>query len=301
MKMNYNFLILGLLSFSLFSCKEDLNKNKEGNTESFDETPVQGNATVLVDETIYPVIEDAEIVFESIYNKANVTLVAKSQNEIYLDLTKDEERIAVMARDLDETEIAYFKSVPVTPKRTHIATDAIAFITSKTSNDTIIQYTEIEKILKGEATDKKLYFDNSNSSTVQTLLKHFGLSKIPSQNVFAAKSNKEVIENSTKDIKAIGIVGVNWLTQPGDLQESVDKIKVLGIVKDAKVLKPNQTEIMDKSYPFTRDIYLINIQGKTGLGMGFASYLGGHDGQRIFLKAGLVPSRMPTREINIVK
>lgn len=299
--MNYNFLVLGLLSFSLFSCKEDPNKNQKGKPETFDETPVQGKATVLVDETIFPVIEDAELVFESIYNKADLTLVSKSQNELYLELSKGEERIAVMARDLEENEIAYFKSVPVTPKRTHIATDALAFITSKTSKDSIIQYAEIEKILKGETTDKKLYFDNSNSSTVQSLLKHFGLSKIPDQNVFAAKSNKEVIENSTKDIKAIGIVGVNWLTQPGDLKEAVDKIKVLGIVKDAKVLKPNQTEIMDKSYPFTRDIYIINIQGKTGLGMGFASYLGGHDGQRIFLKAGLVPSRMPTREINIVK
>lgn len=301
MKINYNFLLIGLCSLSIFSCKEDPNKNQKGRPETFDETPVQGTATVLVDETIFPVIEDAELVFESIYTKANITLIPKSQNEIYLDLSKDEERIAIMARDLDDSEIDYFKRIPVTPKRTHIATDAIAFITSKTSNDTIIQYTEIEKILKGEATDKKLYFDNSNSSTVQSLLKHFELTKIPSQNVFAAKSNKEVIENSTRDINAIGIVGVNWLTQPGDLQSSVDKIKLLGIVKDSKVLKPNQTDIMNKSYPFTRDIYIINIQGKTGLGMGFASYLGGQDGQRIILKAGLAPSRMPTREINIVK
>nr|WP_317630736.1 substrate-binding domain-containing protein [uncultured Flavobacterium sp.] len=301
MKKYTKLLLFAFTSISLVACKQDPNKNQPGNPASFDETPVQGTAIVLVDETIFPVIEDAEAVFENIYDKADLNLIPKAQNEIYVDLLKDEGRIAILARDLEPKEIEYFNQIPVYPVRTHIATDAIAFITAKTAKDSIIQYAEIEKILKGEKSDKKLYFDNSNSSTVHTLLKHFNIDKIPAENVFAAKSNSEVIQNSTKDINAIGIVGVNWLTQPGKLQPQVDQIKVLGIVKDSKIVKPNQTELMDKSYPFTRDIYLINIQGKTGLGMGFASYLAGDDGQRIILKAGLLPTRMPTREINIVK
>lgn len=293
----YKYISLALFSFLLTACKNDMSTNPE----SFNETPVQGTATILVDETIFPVIEDAQLVFENIYDKAKLNLITKPQNEVFNDLVKDQERIGIIARDLTATEIAYFKSVPVTPVRTHIATDAIAFVTNKTAKDSVLNYDIIGKILKGESSEYKLYFDNSNSSTMQALLSQYGIDKFSSKNVFAATTNGEVIKHTANEANSIGIIGVNWLTQPGDLQPDVDKLKVLGINKDGKVSKPNQTEIMDKTYPFTRDIYMINIQGKTGLGMGFASYLAGQDGQRIILKAGLLPSYPPTREIQIVK
>ena len=57
--------------------------------------------------------------------------------------------------------------------------------------------------------------------------------------------------------------------------------------------------IETKEYPFTRKIYLLNYQGRTGLGMGFASYLAGETGQRIILKSGLSPKRFPSREIDV--
>ena len=291
----YTYIVL--IASLFISC----NQKQEQNPDSFTETPVQGTATVLVDETIFPVVEDAQLVFESVYDRAKLTLVTKPQNEVFNDLVKDQERIGIIARDLTETEIKYFESVPVVPVRTHIATDAIAFVVNKSAKDSIIDYNQIEKILKGESSSVKLYFDNANSSTIQALLSKFGLDNVSGANVLAATSNAEVIKNTANNTDAIGVIGVNWLTQPGDLKEYTDQLKVLGINKDGVISKPNQTEIMDKTYPFTRSIYLINIQGKTGLGMGFASYLAGQDGQRIILKAGLLPSYPPTREIQIIK
>jgi phosphate transport system substrate-binding protein len=47
-----------------------------------------------------------------------------------------------------------------------------------------------------------------------------------------------------------------------------------------------------------RDLYIINCQGYSGLGMGFAS-VAGDIGQRIILKSGLLPVRMPGRNIII--
>jgi phosphate transport system substrate-binding protein len=44
---------------------------------------------------------------------------------------------------------------------------------------------------------------------------------------------------------------------------------------------------------------LLNFQGAKGLGMGFASYIAGENGQRILLKSGLSPIKFPSREINI--
>jgi phosphate transport system substrate-binding protein len=48
-----------------------------------------------------------------------------------------------------------------------------------------------------------------------------------------------------------------------------------------------------------RDLYIINAQGFSGLGMGFASFVAGDIGQRIILKSGLLPVRVPGRKINI--
>ena len=56
-----------------------------------------------------------------------------------------------------------------------------------------------------------------------------------------------------------------------------------------------------KEYPFIRKIYLLNYQGRTGLGMGFASFVKSEVGQRITLKSGLAPIKIPTREIRIIK
>ena len=46
---------------------------------------------------------------------------------------------------------------------------------------------------------------------------------------------------------------------------------------------------------------MLNYQGYSGLGMGFASFVAGETGQRIVLKAGLVPVRMPGRNLVIRK
>jgi len=48
-----------------------------------------------------------------------------------------------------------------------------------------------------------------------------------------------------------------------------------------------------------RDLFIINCQGYSGLGMGFASFLAGEIGQRIILKSGMLPKDMPGRKILI--
>ncbi len=52
-------------------------------------------------------------------------------------------------------------------------------------------------------------------------------------------------------------------------------------------------------YPLARDLFIINCQGYSGLGMGFASFIAGEIGQRIVLKSGLLPVRTPGRKLKI--
>jgi len=42
------------------------------------------------------------------------------------------------------------------------------------------------------------------------------------------------------------------------------------------------------------------MEGKSGLGTGFVSFVAGHKGQRIILKSGLAPQIVPARDVMIV-
>ncbi len=98
----------------------------------------------------------------------------------------------------------------------------------------------------------------------------------------------------------IGVVGLDWLSQPQpDMREYIEKINVLSVkgITNNDFVSPTQNNIAEGKYPLARDLYIINCQGFSGLGMGFASFIAGEKGQRIVLKSGLLPVRMPGRNI----
>lgn len=295
------FLTVSVLLFFI-RCKDNTDKPK-----AVKETSVAGSTTILVDETVFPVVEDLAIVFESEYKRAKIKLVSLPESVIVNEIKQDKARIAILARDLDSAEVAFYRTRQVNPRQTEFATDGLAVITNKKNSDTVVTVANIQAILKGQVSEgfRTLVVDNSNSSTVRNLKAIAGVSELSNQKVFSLKNNKEVVKYITENEGAIGIIGVNWLLQPSeDLAPYLDKLKVLGVdnVKlnsKNKFFKPNQTNIADGSYPLTRKLFLLNFQGSAGLGMGFASYIAGDKGQRIILKSGLVPTRFPSREIAV--
>ena len=94
---------------------------------------MKGSTTVLVDETLFPIMEDQVAVFESSYN-AKIKLVSKSESEIVFSLFNAKSGIAVLTRNLTDEENKIFAQKKITPKITKFATDAIAFISNKRNN-----------------------------------------------------------------------------------------------------------------------------------------------------------------------
>ncbi|MCO6147052.1 PstS family phosphate ABC transporter substrate-binding protein [Flavobacterium sp. NRK1] len=299
----YKIFFIGIIiALAVFSCKGD--KAGQGTSE----TLTSGKTTILVDNTVQPIVEDVLAVFHSVYDRAHVTQVNMTENELVNALLKDSASVVVLPRLLTEEENTHFKKRKITPQITAFASDAIAFITNKSVKDTVIDLEEVLKILKGNTSDKvqKLVFDNPNSSTVQYLLKEAGVKQVPAQNVYSLKTNEEVIKYVHDIPGAVGIVGVNWLSQPTpSLAGIVSDITVLAVdnVKtdkgEKKYYKPSQSNIATGSYPLIRKLYVLNYSGKDGLGMGFATYIGAFEGQRIILKSGLLPVEIPTREIEV--
>ena len=279
------------------------NQKEKGNTNK--ESILKGSATILVDETITPIIEDQVAVFEGNYD-AKINIVSKSESEVVVSLLKEKSSIAIMTRNLTVEENKIFEQKKITPKITKFATDAIALISNKSNNDTLIDLRNVIEFMQGKQNSsiKGLVFDNPNSSTVRYMNDLAGIKAIPEKGVYSFKTNQEVVKFVAQNDGMIGVLGVNWLSQPmPEMQEYVDLVNLLAVksLSDGGYYMPSQNNIAEGKYPLARDLYIINCQGYTGLGMGFASFVAGDIGQRIILKSGLLPVRIPGRKINIRK
>ncbi|MFY8180238.1 MAG: PstS family phosphate ABC transporter substrate-binding protein [Flavobacterium sp.] len=284
-------LILGIV----ISCvKKDKNDPKS-------DTIIEGKTTILVDETLMPIVEDQVTIFETQYD-AKITLLPKSEKESVIDFVNEKSGIIVLSRELNKDETAIFNQKKIKPRTTAFAIDAITFIKNTKSNDTLIDLNEVIDYLKGTKNSiKGLVFDNPNSSTVSYLCRLAKIESLPSEGVFSFKTNDEVIKHVSENDGMIGVVGINWLTQPkAAMQKYVNSVKILSVkTADNKYVYPSQENIGSRAYPLARVLYIINCQGYEGLGMGFASFIAGEIGQRIITQSGLSPMREPSRNIRI--
>ena len=283
--------------FALFvSCKQSETKKEK-------ESILKGKIKILVDETVKPLIEDQIAVFESTYN-AKITLVAKSEKELLQSFMKDTSGVVILSRPLDSTEIKFFERSKIKPRVTKFATDAIALISNKKDLDSLIALNDVVSFLKGNSQSriKGLVFDNPNSSTVRYLTNLSGAQQVPQKEVYSFKSNEEVVKFVAENDGMIGVVGLNWLLQPSsEIKGFLTNINVLNVegLNKKSYFAPTQNNLAEGTYPLARDLFIVNCQGTTGLGMGFASFLAGEIGQRIVLKSGMLPAVMPGRKILI--
>ena len=299
--MNIKFFGI-LLVVAFISCEKGAKLTKDSK-----ETVVTGTTSILVDETIFPIVEDVVAVFENEYKNAKINLISKSEGEILQLVKEDHSKIAVLARNLNSEELQYFSNKKIIPKITEFAEDAVVFIAHKDNAMETVSIDAFVSKLKGTSNQwkQKIVFENPQSSTISFLKATLEVGQIDTKQVFSMKDSQELIQFIAENKDAVGVVGVNWLLQPPvDLEKSVQNVKILGVsiqaIKDGKLfVKPNQSNIADHSYPWTRKLYLLNFQGGKGLGMGFASYIAGENGQRIILKSGLSPIKFPSREINV--
>jgi len=292
------YIIFFLAIVFVVSCNQG-NKSKE------QETILKGSASIYVDETLTPIIEEQVAVFENKY-EAKINLISKSESETVNSLFNEKGAIAILSRNLTPEELEIFKQRKINPKITPFGTDAVAFVANRNNKDSLIALKDVISFMQGNSVSsiKGLVFDNFNSSTVRYLKSLAGIKTIPEKDVFSFRTNDEVIKHVSENDGMIGVVGVNWLSQPKpDMQKYVDNVNTLSVkgLNGDNYYLPSQNNIAEKKYPLARDLYIINCQGYSGLGMGFASFVGGDIGQRIILKSGLLPVRIPTRKFTITK
>ena len=289
-------------------------------TSKYSDTPTSGEIIILADESYEPLIRVQIDTFMEIYKYSKINVRYLPESEVFNQLlNNDTIRLAVVSRELKEDEKQFFERHKIIPRTLKVAEDALALIVHPENKDTLLSYENLQNILTGavqtwamlekrKSTDTIIVvFDKSGSSGSRFLKDQFlGEGDFP-HNVFAAKSNAEVVEYVSTHKNALGILGLNWISD-GDDSVAVSYINKINVValsspdtigSDREYYKPLQAYIALKKYPLIRSVYIISKEGRNGLGTGFASFVAGDKGQRMIRMMGLLPSNMPIRIIKI--
>jgi len=307
----YLILLVLVLSVATTSC----NRNKAA--ERLDTTKT-GEATVVCDDCFSPIMKEEANVFEAMNQEATINLQFTNEVDALNMLFKDSVRLIVAARDLTLNEKQALKDMKLVPRSAKIAVDGIALIINKQNKDSLITIEEFRKILSGQirtwnelrpgsgSSNIDVIFDNANSSTVRYVQDSISRGPIKSKNVFAKLNNQAVLDFVSKTPNALGIIGVNWVSNPDDSTRNsfISKIRVMSVspydvAEQSNSYPPYPAYLMLEQYPFFRNIYMIITDPPGYLPSGFMNFVGGDRGQRIILKSGLVPATRPMRLVNV--
>ena len=302
MKTKFGAIVLILFLLAAFeSCK------RKSSAVTYTDTYKSGSTQFVADESFAPILDQEIYIFKNDNPKADPKVAYKPENEAVKYLLSDSSRCAFLSRKLDATEVQTLQSHNLPVVENVFAKDAVVVIVNESSNDTLTSVNEIKKMLAGQVkTDKSIVFDNPNSSLVRYLKDFSGEKELKQKNIYALKSNKEVIEYVSKHPEAIGIIGFGWLNDPdADYAPAAQKVKVVS-VKDENsktdantYYRPSQETLYKNQYPLKRDLYIVNCSGRKGLATGFELFMRDDKGQRIILRSGLLPVNIPERNITI--
>ncbi|MDR1585166.1 MAG: substrate-binding domain-containing protein [Prevotellaceae bacterium] len=312
---NYNliFLVFVLL---LSAC------NNRGGRVTRTDTLTSGMAVIAADDCYAPILAEEIAVFTGLNAEAGIDPVYAGEKEIFEYLFSDSIRLIVAARDLTDAERIYIREkLNLTPRSQKIATDGIALIVNPANRDTLMTVSALQKIMNGEITRWKevnpgatpslndeiqVVFDHPSSSTLRFIADSICRGEAFSERLRALNGNREVVDYVASTPNALGVIGVNWISNPSDSTKlSFDKkIRVVSLSRSETAVpsnsyKPFPAYFATGNYPLTRDMYVILTDLRETLPAGFVKFVAGDSGQRIILKAGLVPATRPTRLINI--
>jgi len=296
------------------------------------DTPTSGTVAVSVDETFAPILQAQIDTFGKLYPNAHVNVSFQPEEKVMVDLVNDKVKVAVVSRELNAEELAYFAKQTIVPRTTHIGIDGLAIVLHRSNPDSLLTVAQLADIFTGKVStwpqvsgkkglaDINVVFDANRSSTTRFVRDSVTHGAPLTTRVFAAASNPALLDYVAAHPNAIGIVGVNWISDHDDptAMKFFNKVRVASITARPNptvddYIQPYQVHLAQKTpqqlaehrelqnYPLRRNLYVISREARAGLGTGFASFIAGKNGQLIFQKSGLLPAQMQARIVTTPK
>ena len=285
------------------------------------DTPSRGAITVVSDESFQPLVQQLTEAYSGIYPATKFNVVFRPEREAIAMMLRDSARLVFCTRPLTKSEQAVLDGRKIVGYTERIATDGVALITGKGNTDSLVTMTQLRGLFTGKLKNWEqlkggnqrgpvtLVFDNGNGSNIDFVLRTFAVQSIEGIRIFTAKSNREVIDYIRTNPRALGFIGVNWISDGDEAltAELSRDLRVLGVsdkvnpttIKD--YFQPFQRSLGLQDYPLRRPLYIISREAHSGLGSGLINYLARDAGTLIIEKLGLWPTRPYNREVYIQK
>lgn len=267
----------------------------------------KGTVSIAVDAGLEPVIKQQVEVFEYAYDSVDVLPLYVNEAEAIKAFKEGKASLLVLSRNLDKAERKEWEEKDTLFVRDlEVAYDAVALVGNKKFDDSRLSMAQLKNYFANTGVNgPKLVFDDKNSSCVNEVLKALGYTQAVSANVYALHSAQEVIDYVEKEANAIGFIPYGFVSDTDDdrVKAVLDRVKILSLrAKDKEGqevrVSANQSDIAVGIYPLRRTITAMErFTYDDNKEWRLANFMYQERGAKIFLKAGLVPAKMPNREI----
>ena len=301
-------LVLGLFS----ACGNKPNPAKE-------EAYQKAAQAFVADESFFPILDEELFYFNS-QRLDTIGVDYMNEQDAVKRLMKLDTWLAFTTRRFTAKEEQSLRDRQYLPRAIPIAYDGLAIIVNNANPDSCITVKDFARILRGEATQWgdiysksqlgtiDVVFDNPLSSTVRWCVDSIlGGKEFTNPHIGAVQTSAAVIDYVENHKNALGIIGSNWLNDKRDTTNVTFKknITVMGVsrmdsAKSYNSYQPYQYYLYNGNYPLIRTIYaLLNDPRPSGMPTAFAHFCQLPRGQKIILRAGLLPrtANMNVREV----
>jgi phosphate transport system substrate-binding protein len=300
-----SYLLLAIIWTSLLACQPQKEKN-ENKTNKYD-TPTSGEISVAVDEAFLPIAQQEANAFMNEYEKTKINIITLPEDKAIQLMLRDSVDAVIVGRNLNSNEKKEIERQKTIVRDWVQAYDAVAVVVNKDVKNTALSFEQLKSIFSGNIKNWKqlnpdnqdseiaIIIDNANSSNYNFINNKLEVSDISKLKIYAAKSNKAIVEQVAKNKNALGLVAFHWLEK-----SDLSKVRILAIRGEKEEILPSQSSFAQNTYPLRRECFMLVKNRRLGLAYAFAAFVSQEIGQRIVLKSGLLPAKIPPREIEMI-
>ena len=280
------FVLLGLTalviaSMAVAGCTDNASKSPAISKETI---KISGSTTVL------PIVQKAADQYMTGHPEADIQISGGGSGVGIQAIGAGTVDIGMSSREVTTTELAKYPTFVVTS----IAQDGIAAIVNPANEIQYITLDQIRDIYLGRivnwteinganvpTNNQIVIIGRDGASGTRTYFDETVLLKAtPTNKMLEKNSNGAVLQTISQTPGAIGYVSIGFVSQD---------VKALPIRYDSQtIVAPTIDNVKSKSYPVSRDLYVITNGQPAGLAGDFIEYIISPDGQKIVADEGYV-------------
>ena len=247
--------------------------------------------TISGSTTVLPIVQKAADQYMTLYPEANIQISGGGSGVGIQAIGAKTVDIGMTSREVTPAEMAKYPIFVVTT----IAQDGIAVIVNPKNTIQYITLDQLKDIYLGKITkwteitgagvqgtnNQIVIVGRDSASGTRTYFDETVLAKATPVNTMLEKnSNGAVTQTVARTPGAIGYVSIGFVT---------NDVKAVPIWYNAqKIVAPSISTVKDKTYPVSRDLYVITNGQPSGLAGDFIKYILSPDGQKIVADEGYV-------------